>query len=177
MEELTKCAKVCGLLFLDCDFRVLIGWRANSDHVSSKCTDISTKQKTPKTRPDTCQEKTLQWSYTTLFSFLQQKPRSSFLIGSRPFSIRVQTHEADVSFHATQTLTRSLAWRFRFVVKTKQNKNLIQFSVVCTPLLTTDDVIKCPKQLATLVVPLAVLKMLYVVINKSTDNGNLYQIC
>ena len=25
-EKFTRCAKVCGLLFLDCDLRVLIGW-------------------------------------------------------------------------------------------------------------------------------------------------------
>ena len=57
-----------------------------------------------------------------------KKPPSSFLIGSRPLSIREQTHEANVICHATQTWsvtqhkrdlsrntnTRSLA---RFVVK------------------------------------------------------------
>ena len=37
-------------------------------------------------------------------TFYNKKPLSSFLIGFQLLSIRVQTHEADVSRHATQTL-------------------------------------------------------------------------
>ena len=49
---------------------------------------------------------------TTLISwgfFYNNEPLSSFLIGSRPLPIRIQTHEADMNRHATQTLAHSLA--------------------------------------------------------------------
>ena len=32
-EKFTRCAKVYGLFFLDCTFRILIGWAANFDHM------------------------------------------------------------------------------------------------------------------------------------------------
>ena len=51
-------------------------------------------------------------------TFYNKKKLASFLIGSRPLSIRVQMYEADVSRY-TNTLTRTFACQFRFVVKTK----------------------------------------------------------
>ena len=40
LEKSTRCAKVCGLFFLDCAFRMLIGW-------AGKLRSRGNKQKSP----------------------------------------------------------------------------------------------------------------------------------
>ena len=32
-EKFNRCANVCGILFLHCAFRMLIGWQEISDHI------------------------------------------------------------------------------------------------------------------------------------------------
>ena len=77
--------------------------------------------------------------------FHNKKPLYSFLIGSRSLPIRAQTTRSwrDPSRN-TNTLTRSLACRFRFLVKIIIKKHTAHSVSLPALLLTTDDVVKCP---------------------------------